>query len=203
MNPVIVYLAQNKQKDTQYGRDSRTLLERSLDLLYKNYNDRFRHDVLIFHEGDFKPIDQEEVAKGRKEIKFKEIQFALPDFLPRVEVPHIWYSGDGGKFGMGHRHMIRFYAVRIFQILNDLSYDWFFRMDDDSFIHTPIHYNLFEFMKEHGYEYGYRVDIRDAESSARGFGETVFAYIKAEKLHPPFFDPPLLREHSRPASLKA
>ena len=196
MKPAIVYLAQNTPVDAQYGRDSRTLLEKSLDLLYKNYNERFKHDILIFHEGDFKPKDQEEVSKGRKEIKFQEIHFAIPDFLPKVEVPEIWDDGYGTRFGMGHRHMIRFYAVRLFHILGELGYDWFFRMDDDSFIHSPIEYNLFEFMEKNGYEYGYRVDIRDAETAAHGFGEAVLAYVKAKKLAPTF-----LNERVRTASL--
>src|ERR1039458_3678496 len=138
MKPAIVYLAQNTLRDTQYGRDSRSLLEKSLDLLFKNYNDKFKHDVLIFHEGDFKEKDQNEIARGRKEIEFKEIHFEVPSFLRVEEIPKIWTDGYGSNFGMGHRHMIRFYAVRLFDILNELGYDWFFRMDDDSLLHSPI-----------------------------------------------------------------
>ena len=188
MKPAIVYLAQNTPTDTQYGRDSRTLLEKSLDLLYKNYNDQFRHDILIFHEGDFKEKDQQAVAKGRKEIKFQEIHFEIPAFLPKEEVPPLWSDGYGNNFGMGHRHMIRFYAVQLWDILPKQGYDWFFRMDDDSFIHTKINYNLFEFMERNGYEYGYRVDINDAEAPARGFVETVRAYMKAENIQSAFFE---------------
>ena len=83
--------------------------------------------------------------------------------------------------------MIRFYAVQLFDILEIMGYDWFFRMDDDSFLHSNIDYNLFEFMETNRYEYGYRVDIRDAASSARGFGEAVVAYITAENISPTFF----------------
>lgn len=38
---VIVYLAMNTAKDESYGRDSRTMLETSLDSLYMNYNNEF------------------------------------------------------------------------------------------------------------------------------------------------------------------
>lgn len=197
MKPAIVYLAQNTSRDVQYGRDSRSLLEKSLDLLFKNYNDQFQHDVLIFHEGDFKEQDQREIAKGRKLIKFHEINFERPTFLATEEVPEVWVGADG-HYGMGHRNMIRFYAVRLFDILQDLGYDWFFRMDDDSFLHSRIGYNLFEFMEENGYEYGYRVDIRDSESSAIGFGDAVLAYLAAEKQITPTF----LGEHLTYASPK-
>ena len=187
MKPVIVYLAQNTARDPQYNRDSRSLLEKSLDLLYKNYNDRFKHDILIFHEGDFKPKDQEEIAQGRKEIKFQYVDLSLPDFLPKEEVPEFWGDGDSTRFGMGYRHMIRFFAVRLFRILNEMGYDWVMRLDDDSFIHSPIDYDLFEFMEKKGYEYGYRVDIDEPESTARGFGEELFAYIRANQINPTFF----------------
>lgn len=183
MNPCIVYLAQNSQKDTQYGRDSRSMLERSLDLFFENYNNQFRHPVLIFHEGDFKEKDQREIIKGRDEIKFCEIQFSLPDFLNPEEVPEKWDN----IYGIGFRHMIRFYYLQVFDILEDMGYDWFFRMDDDSFFHSKIDYNLFEFMVSNGYDYGYRVDIKEPVKCSFGFSETVVAYLKAEGITPHSF----------------
>jgi alpha 1,2-mannosyltransferase len=196
MKPAIVYLAQNTGKDAQYGRDSRTLLEKSLDLLYKNYNARFKNDILIFHKGDFNPKDQEDVARGRREITFHEVQSQIPEFLPKAEVPEVWDDGYGNRYTMGYRHMLRFHAVRLIPILAELGYDWLLKMDDDSFIHSPIEYNLFEFMEEHGYECGYRVDVRDSGAVARGFGEAVLAYLKAEELPPGCFG-----ERLRPAPL--
>lgn len=180
MNPCIVYLAQNTPRDLQYGRDSRAMLEQSLDLLYENYNDDFAHDVLIFHEGDFDDRSQNEVRKGREEIKFHEIQFKVPNFLNPDEIPVLW----DGKYGMGHRHMARFYYLSIFDILDGLGYDWFMRMDDDSFIHSKIDYDLFEFMDRCGYDYGYRAAIKEPQRPTHGFSEMVFAYLKAERIKP-------------------
>ncbi|WP_420385205.1 hypothetical protein [Roseivirga sp.] len=183
MNPCIVYLAQNTSKDLQYGRDSRSMLEESLDLLFENYNDQFGHDVLIFHEGDFDPISQKEIARGRKEIKFHTLKFELPDFLNPSEIPDKW----DGIFGMGYRHMMRFYSLTIFDFLKNQGYDWFIRMDDDSFIHSKIDYNLFEFMAENGFEYGYRVITKEPERTSHGFSEMILAYIKAERIKPHTF----------------
>jgi alpha 1,2-mannosyltransferase len=198
MKPVIVYLAQNTSKDAQYDRDSRRMLHKSLELLYKNYNDKYKHDVLIFHEGDFGEKDQADVACGRKEIKFKEIHFTLPAFLRQEEIPMRWNPEKGSlSYTIGYRHMIRFFAVQIFDILDKLGYDWCIRMDDDSFIHSQIDYDLFKFMEQGGYEYGYRVDIREAYISALGFGETVLAYIKSENITPSFFN-----EHLQPTPLQ-
>lgn len=185
MNPCIIYLAQNTQKDPHYKRDSRSMLEKSLDLLYKNYNDQFRHPIIIFHEGDFLKKDQEEVKKGRIEIQFQEVHFEIPNFLNPSEVPEMW----DGHVNLGTRHMCRFYSLQIFDIIRDLGYDWFFRMDDDSFIHSKISYNLFEYMEKNDFEYGYRVDTKDPQRVCYGFSETVVAYLKAERIKPQtFFD---------------
>lgn len=180
MHPAIVYLAQNTARDAQYGRDSRTLLEKSLDLLYTHYHARFRHDVLIFHEGDFDVEAQEAVRRGRPEIHFQKVDFSLPAFLDPASVPTEWTDGKGARFGMGHRHMCRFYAVELFDRLEALGYDWFFRMDDDSFLHSPIDYDLFAFMEERNLTYGYRVDVLEAPRCSRGFAELVHAYALAE-----------------------
>ncbi|MCP4190006.1 MAG: hypothetical protein GY768_05195 [Planctomycetaceae bacterium] len=185
MNPAIVFLVQNTPRDPQYGRDSRTLLDQSLELLFKNYNDQFKHPVLIFHEGDFTPQEQKEVAAGRPEICFHQVQFKIPEFLKDEQIPTEWRGFH--RYSLGHRHMCRFYSLQIFDILDALGIDWYFRMDDDSFLHSPIRYNLFEFMQNNGYEYGYRVDVRDGVDVTRGFGESVIAYLLAEDIDPEFF----------------
>lgn len=189
MKPAIVYLAQNQKVDPQYGRDSATMLRKSLDLLFLNYNDQFHHDVLVFHEGDFSPADQEDIIAGRNEIRFVETQFEVPSFLPKDEIPERWFDGEVNYFGMGHRHMIRFFGLQIFDILHELGYDWFFRFDDDSYLHSPIHYDLFKFMEDRNLEYGYRVDVQEPANCSWGFGEAVYAYIKSEHITPTtFFD---------------
>ncbi|NVJ47903.1 MAG: hypothetical protein HWE07_12280 [Cytophagia bacterium] len=159
------------------------MLEKSLDLLYKNYNNQFKHDILIFHEGDFSPKDQEEVTKGRQEISFHQIKFEIPQFLNKAEIPEKW----DGLFGIGHRHMIRFYAIQIFDILKEMGYNWFFRMDDDSFFHSKIEYDLFDYMAKNGFEYGYRVDVKEPERTSFGFSEMILAYLKAERIKPHTF----------------
>jgi alpha 1,2-mannosyltransferase len=195
MNPAIVYLAQNTHTDPLWGRRSRrAMLEKSLDLLFKNYNDKFRHPVIIFHEGDFKPKDQEEVIKGRDLIQFREIHFEIPSFLRKDEIPEKW----SGIYTMGYRHMMRFYAIMIYDTLDELGYDYFMRLDDDSFIHSPIEYNLFEFMEKNGYEYGYRVDTHEDKCYLLGFSETILGYVKSKQIKPTF-----LYQHLELPSIKS
>ena len=183
MNPCILYLAQNTSKDPQYGRDSRSMLEHSLDLLFENYNDEFGHDVLIFHEGDFDSIAQKAVSKGRKNIKFHAISFKIPSFLNPDEIPEKWDN----LYGIGQRHMARFFSYSVFHIVKNLGYDWFMRLDDDSFIHSKITYDLFKFMANNQFEYGYRAKLKEPLRPTYGFSEMVLAYIKAERIKSEFF----------------
>ena len=70
MNPVIVYLTQNIRATQAGERDKRIMLEKSLNLLFQNYNERFKHPVVIFHEGDFSKEEQKNIIQDRKEITF-------------------------------------------------------------------------------------------------------------------------------------
>lgn len=190
MNPAFVYLAQNTPADSQWGRDSRSLLERSLDLLYQNYNDKYRQPIVIFHEGDFGVPDQREVAKGRAEIQFQQIEFRIPDYLDASTVPAMWVSAAGPKYGawnLGHRHMCRFYALQLFEVARDMGFDWVCRFDDDSMLHSPINYDLFKFMRSRGLDYGYRVDSQEPARLSVGFGEMVTNYIREHTISPTFW----------------
>lgn len=190
MNPAFVYLAQNTPADAQWGRDSRTMLERSLDHLYRHYNDRFRQAVVIFHEGDFDDQTQREVAKGRAEIRFHRIEFRIPDYLDASAVPAQWVSSAGPKYGvwnLGHRHMCRFYALDLFELARDLGHDWVCRFDDDSVLHSPVDYDLFGFMQERGYDYGYRVDSQEPARLSEGFGAAVDDYVRTHGVTPTFW----------------
>lgn len=190
MKPTFVYLAQNTRKDPQWGRDSRSMLEISLDKLYENYNHKFRQSIIIFHEGDFTFEDQCELSKGRPEITFHEIEFKIPEFLDKSKVPDVWVSSAGkayGEWGLGHRHMCRFYTIQVFDLLSELGYDWVCRFDDDSILHSPIEYDLFEYMESHNLEYGYRVDSQEPYRLTEGFSEALHNYIDKFTIEPTFF----------------
>lgn len=149
-------------------------------MLFQNYNNEFQHDVLIFHEGDFDISSQKEVKKDRQAIHFHQIAFEIPSFLNPAEIPEKW----DGVYGIGQRHMARFFGFSIFHILKELGYDWFMRLDDDSFIHSKIHYDLFDFMQKNKYDYGYRTMLKEPLRPTFGFSEMVLAFIKAERIKP-------------------
>lgn len=174
-----VYLTQNTRSDESYGVDRRGPLERSLELLQKHSLDKHPRPVIIFHEGDFKPDDQEFFTKQWPLVQFREIHFTMPDFLQGEEIPEKW----GGKFSIGYRHMIRFYSLLIYPLLWD-EFDYYARMDDDSFLLSPMEYDLFDYMEANNLDYTYRVDCQDHYNVSVGFSEVVRGYLLASERKP-------------------
>lgn len=77
------------------------------------------------------------------------------------------------KFSSGYRFMIRFYAITIWTTLSRLGYKWVMRMDDDSFVLSPVNYNVFGDMRAHGLYYGYRTLSRECPVI---FGDFIDSY---------------------------
>lgn len=65
---------------------------------------------------------------------------------------------------MGYRHMIRWYALKLYDFLRDFGaspdgcqYQYVMRMDEDSFLHSSVSYDLFEYMRFNKYSYAFRL----------------------------------------------
>lgn len=178
----IVYLGMNTKKDLLYKRDSRSMLEKSLDLLYKNYNNKFKHDIIIFYDSKF-PFDiqsQNQIKKNRNEIKFIQIPDNLwkpPDNI-NINNKNNWV----GNYPVGYRNMCRWYGILIFKYIKDLGYDWILRLDDDAYIHSNINYDIFEFMHDNNKIYGYRCLSKESINWRKFFIEEIAKYILQKKL---------------------
>jgi hypothetical protein len=96
---VIVYMARSTSSDIAN-------LTRSLKLLDKHFNDRFQYPVMVFHE-DFSEELKAQLRRGtRSEVLFELLDFAIPEFLDPAEIPEKVL----GRFGVGYRHMCRFFG---------------------------------------------------------------------------------------------
>lgn len=189
---VIVYLAMNSPKDETYGRDSRSMLERSLDSLYEYYNNEFKHDIIIFYDNKFPFLekDQIDITKGRNEIKFKLLNGDLwtpPNCEELINNPNIKNWVDP-KFSIGYRNMMRWYGILIYKYLSELGYEYYMRMDDDSILHSKINYDLFKFLYDNNYDYGFRTYVNDHISVSNGLIEFCKKYIDKNNITPTFID---------------
>lgn len=178
---VIVYLAMNTAKDESYGRDSRSMLEKSLDSLYKHYNNVFKHDIIVFYDSKhpFYESDIEKITNNRKEITFRLIDDSLwrpPECeeIKRKPDPKKWTDP---KFSLGYRNMMRWYGILIYKYLSDLGYEMYMRMDDDSILHSDINYDMFQFLHDNNYQYGFRCYCNDHMNVAKYFIEFCKSYI--------------------------
>jgi len=74
---------------------------------------------------------------------------------------------------MGYRHMCRFHSGGIYTDQRLLKYDWYWRLDSDSYLLAPIDYDPFEKMAQNGYEYAFmRDEDKDLERVTEGLWDT-------------------------------
>lgn len=152
----IVILAQAGQHSTYTGFNALNELKKTLNLLYKNYNDDQKDDIWIFHEGDFTKDIQIDVRANRSEIRFFHLKDENWSVYPKY-LENRTSSRSQLSYSLGYRLMIRWYAIRIWHVMAMMGYTWILRLDDDSGILSPIKFNIFGFMEKYGYQYAYRV----------------------------------------------
>jgi alpha 1,2-mannosyltransferase len=182
--PVFRVSRARRVKHSSYGRDSFGLLKQSVQLLFRNYNSIFLHDVVFFHTGDV-PVDKQQEVIAlcmRSRARFLQLEphhFALPAGTPS---PSTWRYSK--KFSVGYRHMIRFFTSGLWQVMAQEGYEYVMRMDEDSFLWSPIRYNVFSFMASHGYEYGYRLASLERDGQAERFHTFVRKYSQSRAIQP-------------------
>ncbi|CAB9518042.1 glycoside alpha-1,2-mannosyltransferase homolog [Seminavis robusta] len=170
-----VLLAQKKSSTS--GRDSLGLLVKTLDLFRQNYlaisNHRANVDIFLFHTGDFDEADLEYI-ENRLVLNEKEgkgilrlvdlnntVYWSLPDLLQH-DNPDSWKGSE--IYPVGYRHMCRWFGMQLWHFFQDLNqqqppcnYRYIARLDEDSFILSPIQYDLFDLMQSQQYIYAYRM----------------------------------------------
>ena len=181
----ITYLCQVRHSSYQ-GRDSLVLLQESLALLHRHYNDQLyaRHDVLLFHTGDFGAEDQRRVlapytsrsplSSGGGRVRFERVpaeHWRLPlDAAPQLGSPQLNRTRDWlmyPRYSEGYRHMCRWYTIGLWETLEGLGYAWVMRLDEDSRLLSRVPMNVFAYLIARRMRFGFRM-----VSYESGFGES-------------------------------
>jgi alpha 1,2-mannosyltransferase len=177
MNTAIVYLLNNNNKDIINFRQS-------IYLLIQNYYKDFPTDIICFHEQDF-PVEEIELLQKHLvniSIKFIPITFNIPNYddsiINRIPeyYPHPDYPGATG-FSLGYRHMCRFFSGEIFKNEYLKKYKYIWRLDTDSYILSPINYNVFKRLKDNNAVYGYINIQHDHPGVIKGLWECSQEYF--------------------------
>ena len=141
-------------------------LRRSIGALHRYFNHRFRYPIVVFVEpgldniadrqriADMVPADSKSLPPS---IYIQVVRFRIPDYVNASLVPRM--AGFGSrKRTIAYRHMCRFHAGGVYDqpIVRSPGLEYSWRLDDDSLIRRPIDFDLFQVMRDGGYQYGYR-----------------------------------------------
>lgn len=147
----IIYLL--KKDDKEIG-----MLFKSLELLAKNFLPNNNYPIYIVHD---EPIDDDifQQIKDYSGVDFTTVltSFDDDDYKRRtIGVPEqIIVPGVDRGFDMGYRHMCRFYSYGMYQLPELKDTNYYLRLDCDSYFVNPVNQDIFKFMEENSYIYGY------------------------------------------------
>ena len=149
----------------------------SLYLLFHNFLKYYPYKILVFHDA---PLSKEEIMKSYNS-KFKtqynnlnaSILFKLLEFHPVVfwkEFPKSFKDFNMPNLNSfilqraypDYNRMIAFWHRNIFLQPRMQHVSYYLRLDTDSYILSPIKYDIFNFMESRKLKYGYRAVLRES-----------------------------------------
>lgn len=143
-------------------------LIKSIKLFSRNFLPWSPADIWVFHEKDFdRFLVEAEPSLSNLCIHFAEVDFSTVH-------PGMEEVSNGQR---GYRHMCHFFANDIFLRRELQQYDYQMRLDVDSYILSPVKFNVFEKMQREGIKYTYRMIMNEKPEWAIGLLETAEAYF--------------------------
>ncbi len=144
---------------------------RSLSLLNENYLKQFPTTVIIFHESGLSEQSKQRLIESSKApLTFVLVVFKVPSFINEREINNGWR--------LGYKHMCRFFANEIFyQPILDY-FDYYCRIDTDSYWLSPVTSNIFDDAEKNNAMYGFVNDsMYDAPDCAEGLWNAARKFI--------------------------
>jgi len=156
----------------------------SLDLLDEYFNNKFQYPIVFFHEKEpsYDVLRLKIRSSTNSKVYFQSISFEMPEFLPKN------LKQRSCTWRLGYRHMCRFHAKLIYEQVIIRGFEFAWRLDHDSEILQPIHYDVFKFMRNNNLQYGYVIVINEAPRCAVNLWESVEFYIRNTTTRTTFFE---------------
>lgn len=177
MKTVICYLSRSDEKTVND-------LKMSLAKLYENYKFIYDSDVIIFVENDFNQSEEQLISEKYSNLKFNRIILS-PSIDLKIDVNTIPFE-DKTPFNLGYRHMCQFFFSEVRNYIKE--YDWYMRLDTDSFINSKIDYNIFKFLEDNNKVYGYVAEIPEWPPAVVDVDKFFLNIVKKYNLTPHFLD---------------
>ena len=162
----------------------------SLEALQVNFLRQYPYPVIVFHEG-LGPDEMEKLRGLYERLLFHRLDRSFlfpPDHIDEAKVPSI----IGGHATVGYRHMCRFFSGTMFNYPLLAPYDWFWRLDSDSFLLAPLTHDPFRRMLDGRFVYGFMGLGREDEYLTTGLWNATTEYMRGKGMATP---PPLLQQH--------
>ena len=175
----IVWLGQRKH--STYDATHANTLNASMASVARFYPAFVNADVLVWHEGD---LLERRDADALARVPDANVRWCLLNertgWGPRADQRGA--VAKDPRWAPGYLYMIRWYAVTCWDVLDGLGYAWAMRFDDDSFLLSPVAYDLFGAMRASKMTYGFRSISRECD---RDFGAFVDGYAAERGLETP------------------
>ncbi|MDP2947110.1 MAG: hypothetical protein Q8N88_03265 [Nanoarchaeota archaeon] len=187
---------QTRPKAVIWFMAARPCLKLALELLYKNFNNKYKYPVLITTFG--RQYGKRYIKNIHKKIdpSIKFIELPKPEIPTHIEEKELFYNrkeieyvkGRFPKSRIGFLHTNQFITGGIQKLLEMKKYDYVLKMDDDTFIIKPIDFDIFSFMRDGNYKFGpfanKSYDYKNSLDCEIGFREFVKKYIKENNIIP-------------------
>jgi alpha 1,2-mannosyltransferase len=176
----IVYLVRSSEEDVENFNKSLSLVEDNVVPATKDF------DIIVFCEPSFEDLKSK--VKTNLNLNYQSIEFSIPDYPQEIldQIPEFFPHPTHGNgpvawghpgFSIGYRHMCRFFSGHMYEYDILHKYDYYLRLDTDSYITTKIPYDIFELAKQNEIYYGFIKIEDDNPKVVEGLWETVDQYI--------------------------
>ncbi len=185
-----------KSKAVIWFMGSRPCLKLALELLYENFNNKYKYPVIVTTFG--KQYSNSFIKNVHENIdptiKFIELPIPrIPDhikeeelFYNRTEIDYVKRKFPKSRIGFLHTN--QFVTGGIQNLPEMQQYDYVLKMDDDTFIVGEINFDLFRHMQEGAYKFGpfavKKYDYKNALDCEVGLRDFVKKYIKDNQIVP-------------------
>lgn len=173
---VICYLSKSDDKTVDN-------LKLSLNKLYSHYKYIYRADVIVFVENDFSESVIKDLESSYDNLKCKCIELKSSIYF---NIDNMEFEDGRLEYKIGYRNMCQLFFSEIYSYIQ--GYDWYMRLDTDSFIESPIEYDLFDYLDKNNKIYGYTAELAEWPPVVIGMGEFFINLVIKHNLKPTFFD---------------
>lgn len=134
----------------------------SVFLLKKNLLKKKKYDVIVFHEANYSKIVRS-VLVFLFDVRLREINL-LEQYLKNIA--QISIDPELKAYSAGYRSMCHFFFEGFYKHIKE--YDYYCRLDTDSFLIGAIDFDPFEYMKKNKLLYGYIAELYESANAIKG-----------------------------------